>query len=212
MGFRAAPACAATATALVSAAATRAEQRRCLRLCPQLLVLLLLLLLSLGQLHAVQVMNVPVVPESSATAMNKITIIFKAHRECADQKVYQAVTDDLPTAFVDGTTSGGDGEAKSLHMVETAWPGYTLETANTQCHEKMTVKDFYFQSCVFDLLTTGDANFTTTTHSPLEDVEALHPRKERRHIFPSSGNGTPRGGSDLSVSLGLTCLILVVFL
>lgn len=67
---------------------------------------------------SVQVMNVPVVPGSSATAMNKITIIFKAHRECADQKVYQAVTDDLPTAFVDGTTSGGDGEAKSLHMVE----------------------------------------------------------------------------------------------
>ncbi|MBZ3881691.1 RGM domain family member B [Sciurus carolinensis] len=72
-----------------------------------------------------------------------------------------------------------------------AWPGYTLETANTQCYEKMPVKDIYFQSCVFNLLTTGDANFTTTTNSPLEDVEALHPRKERWHIFPSSGNGTP---------------------
>ncbi|MBZ3877405.1 RGM domain family member B [Sciurus carolinensis] len=223
----------------------------------------------------------------------QITIIFKAHRECTDQKVYQAVTDDLPAAFVDGTTSGGDGEAKSLHIVEResgryvemharyigttvfvrqlgryltlairmpedlamsfeesqdlqlcvngcplseriddgqgqvsailghslprtslvqAWPGYTLETASTQCHEKMPVKDIYFQSCVFDLLTTGDANFTTAAHSALEDVEALHPRKERWHIFPSSGNGTPRGGSDLSVSLGLTCLILIVFL
>ncbi|MBZ3886661.1 RGM domain family member B [Sciurus carolinensis] len=93
-----------------------------------------------------------------------------------------------------------------------AWPGYTLETANTQCHEKMPVKDIYFQSCVFDLLTTGDTNFTTITHSALEDVEALHPRKERWHIFPSSGNGTPHGGSNLSVSLGLTCLILIVFL
>ncbi|MBZ3878593.1 RGM domain family member B [Sciurus carolinensis] len=66
----------------------------------------------------VQVMNVPVVPGSSATAMNKIMIIFKAHRECTDQKVYQTVTDDLPVAFVDGTTSSGDGEVKSLHMVE----------------------------------------------------------------------------------------------
>ncbi|MBZ3870084.1 RGM domain family member B [Sciurus carolinensis] len=117
-GFRAAPACATTATALASAAATRAEQRRCPRPCPQPLALLLLLLLNLGQLHAVQVMNVPVVPGSSSTAMNKITIIFKAHPECADQKVYQAVTDDLPAAFVDGTTSGRDGEVKSLHMVE----------------------------------------------------------------------------------------------
>lgn len=69
-----------------------------------------------------------------------------------------------------------------------AWPGYTLETANSQCYERMPVKDIYFQSCVFDLLTTGDAKFTTTT---LEDVEALHPRKERWHIFPSNGNGTP---------------------
>ncbi|XP_005871607.2 PREDICTED: RGM domain family member B, partial [Myotis brandtii] len=242
---------------------------------------------------SVQVTNVPVVLGSSATATNKITIIFKAHRECTDQKVYQAVTDDLPAAFVDGSTSGGDGDVKSLRIVEResgryvemharyigttvfvrqlgryltlairmpedlamsyeesqdlqlcvngcplseriddgqgqvsailghtlphtslaqAWPGYTLETANAQCHEKMPVKDIYFQSCVFDLLTTGDANFTAAAHSALEDVEALHPRKERWHIFPSSGHETPRGGSHRSLSLGLTCLILVVFL
>ncbi|KAJ8775673.1 hypothetical protein J1605_016221 [Eschrichtius robustus] len=222
-----------------------------------------------------------------------ITIIFKAHRECTDQKVYQAVTDDLPAAFVDGSTSGGDGDTKSLRIVEResgryvemharyigttvfvrqlgryltlavrmpedlamsyeesqdlqlcvngcplseriddgqgqvsailghslphtssaqAWPGYTLETANAQCHEKMPVKDIYFQSCVFDLLTTGDANFTAAAHSALEDVAALHPRKERWHIFPSSGRGTPRGDSHLSVSLGLACSILIVFL
>ncbi|OWK12544.1 hypothetical protein Celaphus_00003895 [Cervus elaphus hippelaphus] len=48
----------------------------------------------------------------------EITIIFKAHRECTDQKVYQAVTDDLPAAFVDGSTSGGDGDPKSLRIVE----------------------------------------------------------------------------------------------
>ncbi|XP_070268480.1 repulsive guidance molecule B [Myotis yumanensis] len=242
---------------------------------------------------SVQVTNVPVVLGSSATATNKITIIFKAHRECTDQKVYQAVTDDLPAAFVDGSTSGGDGDVKSLRIVEResgryvemharyigttvfvrqlgryltlairmpedlamsyeesqdlqlcvngcplseriddgqgqvsailghtlphtslaqAWPGYTLETANAQCHEKMPVKDIYFQSCVFDLLTTGDANFTAAAHSALEDVEALHPRKERWHIFPSSGHETPRGGSHRSLSVGLTCLILVVFL
>lgn len=223
----------------------------------------------------------------------QITIIFKAHRECTDQKVYQAVTDDLPAAFVDGSTSGGDGDAKSLRIVEResgryvemharyigttvfvrqlgryltlairmpedlamsyeesqdlqlcvngcplseriddgqgqvsailghalprtplaqAWPGYTLETANAHCHEKMPVKDIYFQSCVFDLLTTGDANFTVAAHSALEDVEALHPRKERWHIFPSSGHRAPHTGYCLSVSLGLTCLILVVFL
>lgn len=239
---------------------------------------------------SVQVTNVPVVPGSSATATNKITIIFKAHHECTDQKVYQAVTDDLPAAFVDGTTSGGDGDTKSLRIVEResgryvemhahyigttvfvrqlgryltlairmpedlamsyeesqdlqlcvngcplseriddeegqvsailghslpqnpsvqAWPGYTLATASTRCHEKMPVKDIYFQSCVFDLLTTGDANFTAAARSALEDVEALHPRRERWHIFPGSSAGALWGSSAWCASLGLVGLILV---
>ncbi|KYO48754.1 repulsive guidance molecule B isoform X2 [Alligator mississippiensis] len=242
---------------------------------------------------SVQVTNVPVVPGSSATATNKITIIFKSYQDCTDQKVYQAVTDDLPAAFVDGTTSGGDGDTKSLRIVEkvsgkyvemharyigttvfvrqhgryltlairmpeelamayeesqdlqlcvNGCPSseriddsghlplpvmgqlpphagstqprsvYTLESATTKCHEKMLVKDIYFYSCVFDLLTTGDANFTAAAHSALQDVEVLHPRKERWHIFPNNGTGGFVKGSKLSVSLGLVCLILVAFL
>ncbi|KAF7250489.1 RGM domain family member B, partial [Varanus komodoensis] len=220
-----------------------------------------------------------------------ITIIFKSYQDCTDQKVYQAVTDDLPAAFVDGTTSGGDGDTKSLRIVERVSgksvemharyigttvfvrqlgryltlairmpeelamayeesqdlqlcvngcplseriddsghlplpvmgqllpPGassqsrsvYTLESATTKCHEKMLLKDIYFYSCVFDLLTTGDANFTAAAHSALQDVEALHPKKERWHIFPS--NGGRGGGSDSCLTFGLVCLMLVVFL
>ncbi|XP_054666736.1 repulsive guidance molecule B [Grus americana] len=242
---------------------------------------------------SVQVTNVPVVPGSSATATNKITIIFKSYQDCTDQKVYQAVTDDLPAAFVDGTTNGGDGNTKSLRIVEkvsgkyieihakyigttvyirqlgryltlairmpqelvmaykesqdlqlcvngcpsseriddsghlplpvigqlfpqdgAAHPRsmYTLDTATTKCHEKMLVKDIYFYSCVFDLLTTGDANFTAAAHSALQDVEALHPRKEHWHIFPSSGHGSVGKSSKFFVVFGLVCLILVEFL
>ncbi|XP_066471061.1 repulsive guidance molecule B isoform X2 [Tiliqua scincoides] len=241
---------------------------------------------------SVQVTNVPVVPGSSATATNKITIIFKSYQDCTDQKVYQAVTDDLPAAFVDGTTSGGgDSDTKSLRIVERvsgkyvemharyigttvfvrqlgryltlairmpeeltmsyeesqdlqlcvngcpsseriddsghlplpvvgqlhphgassqARSVYTLESATVKCHEKMLVKDIYFSSCVFDLLTTGDANFTAAAHSALQDVEALHPRKERWRLFPS--NGVVGQGSTWSLRLGLVCLMLVVFL
>ncbi|NXN60658.1 RGMB protein, partial [Rynchops niger] len=244
---------------------------------------------------SVQVTNVPVVPGSSATATNKITIIFKSYQDCTDQKVYQAVTDDLPAAFVDGTTSGTGGSIKSLQIVEKVggkyvemharyigttvyirqlghylmlairmpqefamayeesqdlqlcvngcpsseriydnghlplpvmgqllpqasathpWSVYTLETATTKCHEKMLVKDIYFYSCVFDLLTTGDVNFTAAAHSALKDVEALHPRKEHWHIFPSneSGGDGVGTGSKFFVSPGLVCLILAVFL
>lgn len=221
----------------------------------------------------------------------QITIIFKSYQDCTDQKVYQAVTDDLPAAFVDGTTSGGDSDTKSLRIVERVSgkyvemharyigttvfvrqlgryltlairmpeelamsyeesqdlqlcvngcpsseridnsghlplpvmgqlhpPGassqtrsvYTLESATMKCHEKMLVKDIYFSSCVFDLLTTGDANFTAAAHSALQDVEALHPRKERWRLFPN--NGVMRQGNTWSLCLGLVCLVLVVFL
>lgn len=224
---------------------------------------------------SVQVTNVPVVYGSSATATNKITIIFKPYQECTDQKVYQAVTDDLPAAFVDGTISGGDSETRSIWILEKS-PGrhveihaayigvtiiirqqgryltlavrmpeelamafdetqdlqlcmngcptseridqeghlqlpvlglqqagfqqqqqprveaqrgvFTLESASRRCRDQLEVKDIYFHSCVFDLLTTGDANFTTAAYNALKDMETLHPKKERWQIFPNSAS------------------------
>uniref|UniRef100_A0A8D0FYX3 Repulsive guidance molecule C-terminal domain-containing protein n=1 Tax=Strix occidentalis caurina TaxID=311401 RepID=A0A8D0FYX3_STROC len=179
---------------------------------------------------SVQVTNVPVVPGSSATATNK--------------KVYQAVTDDLPAAFVDGTTSGGDGNTKSLRIVEKVSGKYIkmhtryigtmvyilrlghyltlalcmaeelvmayeksqnlqlcvngcpsskridgngplpLSTATTKCQEKMLVKDIYFYSCVFDLLTTGDANFTAAYR-----ITASQSYRMWRHCTPEKSTG-----------------------
>ncbi|XP_072338276.1 LOW QUALITY PROTEIN: RGM domain family, member D [Scyliorhinus torazame] len=69
--------------------------------------------------------NVPVVEGSSATATSRgkwcITIIFKSFQGCTEQKVYQATTDDLPSAFVDGTKSGSEREGEnSLRILEKA--------------------------------------------------------------------------------------------
>uniref|UniRef100_A0A8C0G402 Repulsive guidance molecule C-terminal domain-containing protein n=1 Tax=Bubo bubo TaxID=30461 RepID=A0A8C0G402_BUBBB len=161
-----------------------------------------------------------------------------------DCKVCQAVTDDLPAAFVDGTTSGGDGNTKSLRIVEKVSGKYikmhtryvgtmvyilrlehyltlairmaqelvmayeesqnlqlcvngcpssecndgrwccSLETATTKCHEKMLVKDTYFYSCVFDLLTTGDANFTAAYR-----ITASQSYRMWRHCTPEKSTG-----------------------
>ncbi|KAM3940699.1 repulsive guidance molecule B [Leptodactylus fuscus] len=241
---------------------------------------------------SVQVTNVPVVPGSSATATNKITIIFKSYQDCTDQKVYQAVTDDLPAAFVDGTTSGGDGDSKTLRIIEKvsgkhvemharyigttvivrqlgnyltlairmpqelamayeesqdlqlcmngcpsseridegghlplpvtsnnspsastgqSRPAYTLESAIAKCLEKFQVRHIYFHSCVFDLLTTSDANFTAAAQSAWEDVKALHPRKELWIIFPTNGN-LGRTPALPAIILGLLCLVFVALL
>ncbi|XP_058231468.1 RGM domain family member B [Hemibagrus wyckioides] len=232
---------------------------------------------------SVQVTNVPVVQGSSATATNKITVIFKPYQECTEQKVYQAVTDDLPAAFMDGTVIGGTSETRSLVVLEklagrhvelhAAYIGvtvvvrqlgryltlavrmphelamayddtqdlqlcvngcpaserielpalglqhgatpslpavsppqqaFTLESASRKCSEQLQVQDIYFHSCVFDLLTTGDANFTAAAYSALKDVEALHPERDRWHIFPRSAAG-------LRLTAALNALLVCLF-
>ncbi|XP_078279732.1 RGM domain family, member D isoform X2 [Rhinoraja longicauda] len=73
---------------------------------------------------SVQVTNVPVVRDSSATATSKITIIFKSFHGCTEQKVYQATTEGLPSAFVDGTRSGSEREGGgSLRILEKVGSG-----------------------------------------------------------------------------------------
>uniref|UniRef100_A0A3Q2WSC1 Repulsive guidance molecule BMP co-receptor b n=2 Tax=Haplochromini TaxID=319058 RepID=A0A3Q2WSC1_HAPBU len=212
---------------------------------------------------SVQVTNVPVVPGSSATATNKITIIFKPYEGCTDQRVYQAVTDNLPAAFDDGTVSSGDPMKVRALWISERSPGRHVELhagyigvtvivrqlgryltlavripeelaqaydatqdlqlclngcpsaeridqaghlplpvsppgARERCREQLEVEDIYFHSCVFDLLTTGDANFTVAAYSAQKDMESLHPHRDSWRIYPR----TLHCG-------GLTCLIVV---
>nr|XP_046243208.1 RGM domain family member B [Scatophagus argus] len=264
---------------------------------------------------SVQVTNVPVVPGSSATATNKITIIFKPYEGCTDQKLYQAVTDNLPAAFDDGTVSSGDpihtsagadgaagkvralwiseripgrhvelhagyigvtvivrqlgryltlavripeelaqaydatqdlqlclngcpsGEridqaghlplplsppALGLQLQQLRRPSYSSQTqafpygamqvfgvegAKERCREQLEVQDIYFHSCVFDLLTTGDANFTVAAHSALKDMESLHPHRDRWRIYPR-GSATSTLRSDSHPVKQLAVLLL----
>ncbi|XP_056135471.1 RGM domain family member B [Lampris incognitus] len=258
---------------------------------------------------SVQVTNVPVVTGSSATATNKITIIFKPYEGCTDQRVYQAVTDDLPAAFVDGTVSsgepshsstsidGGTSKVRALWISErspgrhvelhagyigvtvivrqlgryltlavripedlaqaydatqdlqlclngcpsgeridrgghlplpssppvlglqlqqprrpsqfspySAPRGFGVEGARERCREQLEVQDIYFHSCVFDLLTTGDANFTAAAYSAQKDMESLHPHRDRWRIYPSSSALATFHPDSQSV----TCLVLLL--
>ncbi|XP_063003406.1 repulsive guidance molecule A-like [Elgaria multicarinata webbii] len=51
---------------------------------------------------------------------------------------------------------------------------YTAESAAQQCSRLLRVEDVYFQSCVFDLLTTGDPEFSMAAYGALEDMKALY--------------------------------------
>lgn len=195
-------------------------------------------------------------------------MIFKAFRGCTEQKEYQATTEDVPVAFLDGTRSGG--EVGSLWIAERAGPGgahvriqarhigtsiivrqvaryltfavrmpedmldyaeesgelqlclhgcprselikehtlsrqsprprlqgsaapaapgpaapppqsYTVALATAKCREILQVEDVYFQSCVFDLLTTGDPEFSMAAYGALEDLKALPPSRLKQN-------------------------------
>ncbi|XP_028672200.1 RGM domain family, member D [Erpetoichthys calabaricus] len=250
-----------------------------------------------NQYLSVQVTNVPVVQGSSATATSKITVIFKSYLGCTEQKVYQATTEDLPSAFMDGTTSGGTQEANggSLRIVERTASAtgfssqveiqaryiatsiivrqvgryltfairvpedmlnfseentglqlclhgcprnelikehtltrqsfsprlqaagapqrqaYTVEHATAKCREILQVEDVYFQSCVFDLLTTGDPEFSMAAYGALQDLKALPPSKLKQS--PPRTPRLPSGAPDSRISTGsVLCLGLMLLL
>uniref|UniRef100_H3D577 Repulsive guidance molecule BMP co-receptor a n=1 Tax=Tetraodon nigroviridis TaxID=99883 RepID=H3D577_TETNG len=212
---------------------------------------------------SVQVTNTPVVPGSPATAPSKLTIIFKNFQECVEQKMYHAETDELPSAFADGSKNGGErhganalrvveqvpgqhvviqaryigttivvrqvgryltfavrmpeevvnsveeGDDQDLYLCLHGCPanqridfrnfraraaeaqgsgrspphGFTYQSARAKCKERLPVEDLYFQSCVFDLLSSGDINFTMAAYYAFEDVKMLHSNSKRYHIF-----------------------------
>lgn len=60
---------------------------------------------------------------------------------------------------------------------------FPYETAVAKCKERLPVEDLYYQACVFDLLTTGDVNFTLAAYYALEDVKMLHSNKDKLHLY-----------------------------
>lgn len=83
---------------------------------------------------------------------------------------------------------GGGAESGPLrppHQV------YTVERATAKCRETLQVEDVYFQSCVFDLLTTGDPEFSLAAYGALEDLKALPPSKLKQNSprTPRLSNG-----------------------
>ncbi|XP_006629050.2 repulsive guidance molecule A isoform X1 [Lepisosteus oculatus] len=94
--------------------------------------------------------------------------------------------------------------------------GFTYQSATAKCKERLPVEDLYFQSCVFDLLTTGDVNFTMAAYYAFEDVKMLHSNKDKFHIFDrtlevNESNSAARKPCSLSLCL-LNFLALLLWI
>lgn len=77
------------------------------------------------------------------------------------------------------------------------------ESARSLCRERLAIEDMYFESCVFDLMVSGNANLTDAAFYALEDARDFHPEPGTLHIFSKAQNGP-----DLSLSL----LLVLAFL
>uniref|UniRef100_A0ABM5EWZ3 LOW QUALITY PROTEIN: repulsive guidance molecule A n=1 Tax=Pogona vitticeps TaxID=103695 RepID=A0ABM5EWZ3_9SAUR len=89
---------------------------------------------------------------------------------------------------------------------------FTYEAAVAKCKEKLPVEDLYFHSCVFDLLTTGDVNFTLAAYYAFEDVKMLHSNKNKLHLYERTQDFGPGNGAASGPSRLLALLPLVVSL
>lgn len=91
--------------------------------------------------------------------------------------------------------------------------GFSYQTAVAKCKERLPVEDMYFHSCVFDLLSSGDINFTLAAFYALEDVKMLHSNKEKHHIFERDmplGNTGQKGSCSVLVLL-FSLVIMVLW-
>lgn len=97
-------------------------------------------------------------------------------------------------------------EAQSVSRTRsnTGANGFTYQSAKTKCKERLPVEDLYFHSCVFDLLSSGDINFTMAAYYAFEDVKMLHSNSKRYHIFEKAAemnSAEQKGRNVLSVFL-----------
>lgn len=89
---------------------------------------------------------------------------------------------------------------------------FTYETATAKCREKLPVEDVYFQSCVFDLVTTGDVNFTLAAYFAFEDVKMLHSDKDKLHLYERTRALEPGNTGVAAPPLPLLLLLVLVLL
>lgn len=104
------------------------------------------------------------------------------------------------------------GEAKSRSAAGSS--GFTYQSAKDKCKERLPVEDLYFQSCVFDLLLSGDINFTMAAYYAFEDVKMLHSNSKRHHIFGKDAfrSGAVRQDGGLLEVILLNILAVLVWL
>lgn len=113
----------------------------------------------------IQATSSPVGGGTLATALTKITVIFKSWRPCVEQQLYQAELDDVPAAFADGSVASG--ERRGLHSltVRTQSPGRHAEIWAAHISTRLVVRQ-------------SGRTLGLSVRSPRSIVEAFGPEQD----------------------------------
>lgn len=79
----------------------------------------------------------------------------------------------------------------------------TAEKAHRLCKETLPVEDVYFHSCVFDVVASGDSNFTLAARGALEDARRFHPDAKKLHLLRRDAARQATAGSILCLTLAV---------
>ncbi|XP_072284316.1 hemojuvelin [Pyxicephalus adspersus] len=122
------------------------------------------------------------------------------------EEISQAFPEEQDLQLCVGGCPSGQWISRTKDLSRTT--GMDLEMARSLCGEKLTIEDVYFQSCVFDLMASGNGNLTDAAYHALEDAKDFHPEPGTLHIFSRGERG-----AQLSVAaLFLLCCCLLVWM
>ncbi|BFY98696.1 hypothetical protein BsWGS_01736 [Bradybaena similaris] len=106
--------------------------------------------------------------QSSASQDLQLCVRGCPQSEIINYQEYLAIRKHVPSAH----------GSPSMHTSGEPRPAMARSHAEKVCRDA-NLTDFYFDSCVFDLMATGDQNFTLSAMSSLMDVLKLHPSAAR---------------------------------
>uniref|UniRef100_A0A3Q0S9E2 Hemojuvelin BMP co-receptor n=1 Tax=Amphilophus citrinellus TaxID=61819 RepID=A0A3Q0S9E2_AMPCI len=91
----------------------------------------------------------------------------------------------------------------TLHPPPPHSPVPTALSAEEHCAALLPARDIYYQACVFDLITSGDLNFSMAAVSALQDAQNMIADREGVHLLLVASAGQTRPHVTLLLLLGM---------
>ncbi|XP_069806314.1 hemojuvelin isoform X2 [Dendropsophus ebraccatus] len=116
------------------------------------------------------------------------------------EEISQAFREEQDLQLCVGGCPSSQIISRTTHLSRTH--SLSADIARSLCRERLAIEDMYFESCVFDLMVSGNVNLTDAAFHALEDARDFHPEPGTLHIF-SKADSRPVLSASLLLVLAL---------